>query len=184
MFNGRVDTYPDIFENGNFFPLHFPEKKIRVHTLRVRIVFARPHENAETVAIPIASPQSMRNASCICCMTSSYSKTTTSVRPHVDEKPASLKRCVFGDSFHRIRVDGALMSKRENNSPRHHTFLYISLSSLHDYVVKMPNFIFCGGRKQATPKFSSSFLTWLWFSGIPLQQSSSTFDIVGDRDED
>ena len=107
----------------------------------------------------------------------------TSARPYVDEKPASLKRCVFGDRFHGIRVDGALMSKTKNNSPRHHTFLYIS-SSLHDYVVKMPNFIFCGGREQATAKFSSSFLTWLWFSGIPLQQSSSTFDKVGDRDED
>ena len=106
-----------------------------------------------------------------------------SVRRHVDEKLASLKRCVFGDRFHRIRVDGALMSKRKNNSPRQHTFLYIS-SSLHDYVVKMPNFIFCGGREQATATFSSSFLTWLWFSGIPLQQSWSTFDKVGDRDED
>ena len=121
-------------------------------------------------------------------MTSSYSKTSTSVRPHVDEKPASLKRCVFGDRFHRIRVDGALMSKRKNNSPRHHTFLYISLSSLHDYVVKMPNFTFCGGRKQGMAKFSSSFLTWLWFSGIPLQQNSPTFYKVGElrknRNED
>ena len=52
--------YPDIFENG-FFPLHFPKRKIRVHTLRVRIVFARPHEKAKTV--PMASPQNMRNAS-------------------------------------------------------------------------------------------------------------------------
>ena len=76
------------------------------------------------------------------------------------------------------------MSKRKNNSPQHHTFVYISLSSLHDYVVKMPYVIFCGGRKQAAAKFSSSFLTWLWFSGIPLQQNSSTFDKVGDRDED
>ena len=35
----------------------------------------------------------------------------------------------------------------------HHAFLYISLSSLHDYNVKMPNFTFCGGRKRATTKF-------------------------------
>ena len=34
-----------------------------------------------------------------------------------------------------------------------HAFLYISLSSLHDYNVKMPNFTFCGGRKRATTKF-------------------------------
>ena len=28
----------------------------------------------------------------------------------------------------------------------HHAFLFISLSSLHDYDVKMPNFTFCGER--------------------------------------
>ena len=32
----------------------------------------------------------------------------------------------------------------------HHAFLYISLPSLHDYDVKMPNCKFYGGRKQAT----------------------------------
>ena len=32
----------------------------------------------------------------------------------------------------------------------HHAFLYISLPSLHDYHVKMPNYKFYGGRKQAT----------------------------------
>ena len=32
----------------------------------------------------------------------------------------------------------------------HHAFLYISLPSLHDYDVKMPNFKVYGGRKQAT----------------------------------
>ena len=36
-------------------------------------------------------------------------------------------------------------------------FLYISLKLLHDYDVKMPNFTFYGGRKQATTKFSFSF---------------------------
>ena len=39
----------------------------------------------------------------------------------------------------------------------HHAFLYISLPLLHDYDVKMPNFTFYGGRKQATGKFSFSF---------------------------
>ena len=28
----------------------------------------------------------------------------------------------------------------------HHAFMYISLPSLHDYEMKMPNFTFCGGR--------------------------------------
>ena len=39
----------------------------------------------------------------------------------------------------------------------HHSFLYISLPSLHEYDVKMPYFKFYGGRKQATMKFSFSF---------------------------
>ena len=34
-----------------------------------------------------------------------------------------------------------------------HAFLYISLPSLHDYDVKMPNCKFYGGRKQATTNF-------------------------------
>ena len=34
----------------------------------------------------------------------------------------------------------------------HHAFLYIFLPSLHDYDVKMPNYKFFGGRKQATMK--------------------------------
>ena len=37
-----------------------------------------------------------------------------------------------------------------------HAFLYISLPSLHDYDVKMPNFTFYGGRKQALTIFSFS----------------------------
>ena len=41
----------------------------------------------------------------------------------------------------------------------HHAFLYISLRSLHDYEVKMPNFTFYGGRKQATTYCSFSFKT-------------------------
>ena len=36
-------------------------------------------------------------------------------------------------------------------------FLYISLPLLHNYDVKMPIFMFYGGRKQATTKFSFSF---------------------------
>ena len=34
-----------------------------------------------------------------------------------------------------------------------HAFLYISLPSLHDYDVKMPNCKFYGGRKRATTNF-------------------------------
>ena len=39
----------------------------------------------------------------------------------------------------------------------HHAILYISLPSLHDYDVKMPDFTFHGGRKQATKISSFSF---------------------------
>ena len=38
----------------------------------------------------------------------------------------------------------------------HHSFLYISLPSLHDYDVKMPNFTFHRGSTQATTKFPLS----------------------------
>ena len=37
----------------------------------------------------------------------------------------------------------------------HHTFLYISPPFLHEYDVKLPNFTFYGGRKQATTNFIS-----------------------------
>ena len=39
----------------------------------------------------------------------------------------------------------------------HHTFLYISLPSLHDYDAKMPTFTIYGERKQATTNFLFSF---------------------------
>ena len=35
----------------------------------------------------------------------------------------------------------------------HHAFLYISLPSLHDYDVKMPNFTSCRGREHKTTTF-------------------------------
>ena len=51
-------------------------------------------------------------------------------------------------------------SKKSNSLTRQHNnfarasrfFAYISLPSLHDYHVKMPNFTFCEGRKQAVKK--------------------------------
>ena len=50
----------------------------------------------------------------------------------------------------------------------HHASLYISLPSLHDYDVKMPNFTLYRGSTQATTKFPLSFYTWLWYLGIQL----------------
>ena len=48
----------------------------------------------------------------------------------------------------------------------HHAFLYISLPSLHDHDVKMPNFTLHRGSTQATTKFRFSFCTWIWLLGI------------------
>ena len=39
----------------------------------------------------------------------------------------------------------------------HHTFLYISLPSLHNYNMNMPNFTIYGERKQAMTNFPFSF---------------------------
>ena len=50
----------------------------------------------------------------------------------------------------------------------HHAFLYISLPSLHDYDVKMPNVTMYRGSTQATTRFPLSFWTWIWFVGIHL----------------
>ena len=48
---GPGHMYPDIFENGNFI-LRFPKKKNkRIHTWRIRIVFACPHQIAKTMEI-------------------------------------------------------------------------------------------------------------------------------------
>ena len=47
----------------------------------------------------------------------------------------------------------------------HQAFLYISLPSLHDYDVKMPNFTFCGGHEhKATTLFFYSYISLLEFS--------------------
>ena len=42
--------------------------------------------------------------------------------------------------------------QRERQTTTLHTFLYISLPFLHDYDVKMPNFVY-GEHKQAKTKF-------------------------------
>ena len=59
-----------------------------------------------------------------------------------------------------------------------HSFLYISLSILNDYDVKMPNFVFYGERKQTTTKFYFGFWTWIWSLGIQIQEDSRILDKV------
>ena len=59
----------------------------------------------------------------------------------------------------------------------HHAFLYISLPSLHDYDVKMPDCKSYGGRKQATTNLFFSLLTCIRSSRNQLQGNSSTLTI-------
>ena len=65
-------------------------------------------------------------------------------------------------SFSNDDGDSSENVKKSNRSKTttlhvHHAFLYISPPPLQDYNVKMPNFTFYGGRKQATTNFSFSF---------------------------
>ena len=77
------------------------------------------------------------------------------------------KRCCLNSLLGTLRSNDAddnenvkktigLISKT-TTSHVHHTFLNISFPFLHDYDVKMPNFAFYGGRKQAKTKFYFSF---------------------------
>ena len=60
------------------------------------------------------------------------------------------------DGNENVKKTIGLISKT-TTSHVHHTFFYISFPFLHDYDLKMPNFAFYGGRKQATTKFYFSF---------------------------
>ena len=77
----------------------------------------------------------------------------------------------------RFNVAAATRSTT-TTSQVHHILWHISLPFLHDYDVKMPNFVFCGERKQATTKFYFSFWIGIGSLGIQLQEGSPTFDNV------
>ena len=61
-----------------------------------------------------------------------------------------------GDGSENGRKAIGLISKTTTLHVQH-TFLYISLPSLHDYDMKMPNFTLSGEQKQATTNFSFPF---------------------------
>ena len=61
-----------------------------------------------------------------------------------------------GDGSENVKKEIGLISKTTTLHV-HHAFLYISLPSLHDYDVKMPNFTIYGEREQVTTNFSFSF---------------------------
>ena len=69
-------------------------------------------------------------------------------------------RCNDEDDNENVKKATSLISKT-TTSHVHQTFLYISFPFLHDYDVKMPNFAFYGGRRQATTIYFS-FWAWIW----------------------
>ena len=62
-----------------------------------------------------------------------------------------------GNEYSKKAID---LDKQNNNFARDHAFLYISLPSLHDYNVKLPNFSFCRGREQTDNNFLFLFLNF------------------------
>ena len=85
----------------------------------------------------------------------------TSVKRTLELVPAYLFLGSFsndhGDGNDNSKTAIGLLSKTTSLHVHHAFFLSISLPLLHDYDVKMPNFTFYGGCKQAGTKFSSSF---------------------------
>ena len=83
------------------------------------------------------------------------SKTVLSVfvRPVTESSPFRKGRSDDGDG---MRTSKEATGTKYNEQ---HAFLYISLPFSRDYYEKIPNFMFYGGRKQATTKASSSFWT-------------------------
>ena len=73
-------------------------------------------------------------------------------------------------------------NEQNNNFARASHFLYISFPFLHDFDVKMPNFAFYVGRKQATTKFYFSSWAWIWSFEIQLQEGSPIIDKVSGKE--
>ena len=72
----------------------------------------------------------------------------------LEEKPGSFSND-DGDGNKNVKTAIGLLSKTTSLHV-YHALLYISLLLPHEYDVKMPNFTFYVGCKQATTKFSFS----------------------------
>ena len=78
---------------------------------------------------------------------------------HWENSVSDGSQCIV--NIRKFKTKRRRESKKSNSLTRQHNnfarasrfFAYISLPSLHDYHVKMPNFTFCEGRKQAMTKF-------------------------------
>ena len=71
----------------------------------------------------------------------------------VHSRPPPPPQLFLTGNFSNDDCDGSENVKKANFA-REHAFLYIVLPSLNDYGVKIPNFTFYGGRKQAATNFS------------------------------
>ena len=58
-----------------------------------------------------------------------------------------------GDGNRNGKKARGLDWQKKTTLQEHHAFLHISLPSLHDYNVKLPNFTFCRGREKKTTTF-------------------------------
>ena len=84
---------------------------------------------------------------------------TTRIHGNNSRFPFSTLRSNDADVQRERQKKKGLISKT-TTSHVHHTFLYISLPFLHDYDVKIPNFVFHGERQQATTELDfSGFLS-------------------------
>ena len=97
-----------------------------------------------------------------------------------------VSRLIMDDGNEKESQNGNRFIKQNNKFPR----AFIFLPSLNDYDVRMPNFMFCGGRKQAVPKKSSpgkfAYIRHFQLTGInatkfektPIHFKSVIFDAV------
>ena len=95
----------------------------------------------------------------LCCIRCDPIPRQTSVQRLAHTRNVTTCCCFSNDDGDgRVNVKTSIGLFRKTTSLHvHHAFLYISLLLLLDYDVKMPNFTFFGGRKQATMKFSFFF---------------------------
>ena len=110
--------------------------------------------------------------------TTPFCASTQALVPWSDTKCRQPFRCFIpietGVTQHLQNGPHELKQRRERQKSKtttlhvHHAFLYISLPSLHDYDVKMPNFTFCGEREHKT--------TTLQYFRIQLQKKLAIFD--------
>ena len=97
-----------------------------------------------------------------------------------------VSRLIMDDGNEKESQNSNRFIKQNNKFPR----AFIFLPSLNDYDVRMPNFMFCGGRKQAVPKKSSpgkfAYIRHFQLTGInatkfektPIHFKSVIFDAV------